>query len=264
MNNKLFRIISLIRHHFSVQSKFRLHSPFIYRFYSEILKDKKHGISFEKVEQARATLRSDQSLINRSDLGAGQGAGRNRQSRIRVCDLAERSSVSVRKGRLLYRLARDLGPVFVLELGTCLGISTLYLAAGAPNAKVITLEGCPETANRARLVFEEAGQQNITLMDGSFKELLPEVFKTIPRIDFLFIDGDHRKQTTLDYWAKCAPLLHQGSVAVLDDIHWSAEMESAWKEIIAGPLVKVSIDLYQAGIVFFRSELSKEDFVLRF
>jgi hypothetical protein len=59
-------------------------------------------------------------------------------------------------------------------------------------------------------------------------------------------------------------LLHQGSVAVFDDIHWSAEMESAWKEIIAGPLVKVSIDLYQAGIVFFRSELSKEDFVLRF
>jgi predicted O-methyltransferase YrrM len=264
MNNKLFRIIALVRHHFSVRTKFRLHSPFIYRFYSEILKDKKLDPSFEKAEQVRVVLRSDKSLINRTDLGACHGPGINRQSRVRICDLADRSSVTVKKGRLLYRLAKDLNPGIILELGTCLGISTLYLAAAAPNAKIITMEGCPETAGRARLVFEEAGEKNIKLLNGSFDELLPEFFKTMPVIDFLFIDGDHRQQATLNYWAKCTPLLHQGSVAVFDDIHWSAEMESAWKEIIAGPLVKVSIDLYQAGIVFFRSELSKEDFVLRF
>jgi hypothetical protein len=51
---------------------------------------------------------------------------------------------------------------------------------------------------------------------------------------------------------------------VIDDIHWSSGMQAAWKQIISDPAVKVSIDLFNIGIIWFRNELSKEDFVLRF
>ena len=267
MSSKRYRILPFIRHYFSAQSKFKLHSPFIYRFYTGILKDKQQYQSFENIEnieKIRAGLISDQALINRKDLGARHNLDSSGSQQVSVSSLAVKSSVSSKKGRLLYRLAHDLKPQTILELGTCLGISALYLAEAAPNAQIITIEGCPETAEHARRILSETGNINITVLNGSFEEKLPEVFNKMPRIDFLFIDGDHRRQPTLDYWKICRPYLHQGSVVVFDDIHWSGEMEKAWKEIIADPYVKVSIDLFEAGIVCFKSELSKEDFVLRF
>ena len=41
-------------------------------------------------------------------------------------------------------------------------------------------------------------------------------------------------------------------------------MRKAWKSICAEPKVKVTLDLGRMGVVFFREELSKEDFILNF
>lgn len=264
MSRKCYQILSFIKHYFTTQSKFRLHSPFIYRFYSIILKNKQNYPAFQTIEKIREGIISDRRLIKRTDLGAGSGSEYLKPQMVKAGTLAKKSSLSSKKGRLLYRITRDLQPLTILELGTCLGISTLYMAEAAPDAQIITIEGCPETSELARQVFDKAGKTNISLLNGSFDETLPEVFKKMPRIDLLFIDGDHREQTMLNYWAKCSPYLQHGSVAVFDDIHWSFEMEMAWRKIKADTLVKVSIDLYDAGITYFKEELSKEDFVLRF
>jgi hypothetical protein len=53
------------------------------------------------------------------------------------------------------------------------------------------------------------------------------------------------------------------TVWIFDDIHWSQEMEEAWKTIQQHPKVTVTIDTFQWGIVFFRVEQPKEHFVIR-
>ena len=80
----------------------------------------------------------------------------------------------------------------------------------------------------------------------------------------IFIDGNHKKDATLNYFQQCLQQMSSNSVLVFDDIHWSDGMEKAWIEIKQHPRVKVTIDLFQMGLVFFREELSKEDFILRF
>jgi hypothetical protein len=50
---------------------------------------------------------------------------------------------------------------------------------------------------------------------------------------------------------------------VFDDIYWSEGMAAAWTEIKADPAVTVSIDLFHFGLVFFRKESPKENFVIR-
>jgi len=50
---------------------------------------------------------------------------------------------------------------------------------------------------------------------------------------------------------------------ILDDIHWSREMNAAWKKIIANKQVTVSIDTFQWGLIFFRKEQKKQDFRIR-
>ena len=61
----------------------------------------------------------------------------------------------------------------ILEIGTSLGITTAYLALAIPDAKIITLEGCPELSRKAREHFDRLGIKNIELIEGRFEETLP-------------------------------------------------------------------------------------------
>jgi hypothetical protein len=63
---------------------------------------------------------------------------------------------------------------------------------------------------------------------------------------------------------QCLTRAHNDTVLVLDDIHWSRGMEEAWEQVKAHPRVTVTIDLYNMGLVFLRSEQAKEHFVLRY
>jgi predicted O-methyltransferase YrrM len=83
-------------------------------------------------------------------------------------------------------------------------------------------------------------------------------------VDLVYIDGNHRKAPTLDYFSLLKKYSHNDSVLIFDDIHWSTEMEEAWQIIKTDPEVHVSIDVFDFGIIFFRSQQVKEDFVLKF
>ncbi|MCC8358499.1 O-methyltransferase [Salinimicrobium sediminilitoris] len=83
------------------------------------------------------------------------------------------------------------------------------------------------------------------------------------KYSLLFIDGNHQKEATLAYFEKLLATVHNDSVMIFDDIHWSRGMEEAWEEIKAHPQVRVSIDTFQWGMVFFRREQEKEHFVIR-
>ena len=257
-------VSAYIHHRLSVQSKFSLHSPFIYSFWAGILKDNTRYQAFNEAEKARRELLSDKRVIKRLDFGAAQLGDSPLTADVRIAELARRSLVSKTKGEFLFKLARVNKPSAVLEFGTSLGLSAFYFSSAVPDAKIITMEGCPETAGIAASVIEIAGLKNISIVKGRFDDSLPEVLQKMPVIDLVFFDGNHRLQPTLDYFEACLPHLRPHSVAVFDDIHWSKGMEEAWKKLIARPVVKVSVDLFHLGVLFFREELSKEDFVLRF
>ncbi len=94
---------------------------------------------------------------------------------------------------------------------------------------------------------------------------LTEVAPALPTpLDFAFFDGNHRYEPTLRYFNLCAARRTERSVFVLDDIHWSAEMERAWNTIRQHPEVRLTIDLFFVGLVFFRRNQPRQHFRLRF
>jgi predicted O-methyltransferase YrrM len=145
-----------------------------------------------------------------------------------------------------------------------LGISTLYQSLASPNAKVITLEGSPETSKAAGANFDMIRAKSIQRITGNFDETIPALSDSVSQVDYVFMDGNHKKQPTLDYFRLLSRKSHTGTVFVLDDIRWSKEMKEAWLSIIKEPQVTVSIDLFSMGIVFFKLNQAKEHFVLRF
>ena len=71
-------------------------------------------------------------------------------------------------------------------------------------------------------------------------------------------------KNTLEYFNLCLKKIHNETVFVFDDIHWSEEMEEAWNEIKNHSKVRVSVDLFRMGLIFFRKELSYENYVIKF
>ncbi len=152
----------------------------------------------------------------------------------------------------------------MIEMGTSLGISTLYQYKARPEAEMITMEGSPETSALAGVNFRIMKADLIKRVVGDFAETLPQVIKTLPSIDYVFFDGNHRKEATMEYFNKFLPLINERTVFVFDDIRWSKGMYEAWKEIIEEPSATVTVDLFSFGLVFFNPTQVKQHFVLRY
>jgi predicted O-methyltransferase YrrM len=113
--------------------------------------------------------------------------------------------------------------------------------------------------------YQLLGLKNIILLEGNFDTQLPRWLQQHKSIDFAFIDGNHAFKPTMAYFEAILEAVHENSILVFDDIHWSAEMEEAWAQISAHPRVTLSIDLFFIGVVFFRQEFAqKQQVSIRF
>lgn len=240
-----------------------MHSPFVFEFITKVLNDKTRYPEYEKAEGLRKKLLVDKTMITVQDMGAGSTVTKSPSRSTN--SIVRNAAKAAKYGQLLYRMVKRYQPQTILELGTSLGVTTSYLAAAKPDAAVITLEGAPEIANRAKQHFKASELDNIDLIEGNFDNTLPSVLSRLSTVDFVFIDGNHRKEPTLRYFQQLLSHAGNDTVLVFDDIHWSREMEQAWKTIKSHERVRVSIDLFAIGIVFFRQEFKeKQHFVIRF
>ncbi len=260
MGRKAGAVIAYMKHAMRAQSRYHIHSPFVYGFYRDVLRNDHPYTQYRVVNRLRKELVTVSRFIKRKDLGACGKDYPSDQRFVRVKDVVHHSSINRKNGEFLFRLVHHFRPQEILELGTSVGISAMYFALALPESRIITLEGCIDSANLARENFEKTGIHNVRVITGSFEEQLTVALEAMPRPDLVYFDGNHKKEPTLAYFEQCLAHTHPGTIFIFDDIHWSADMEEAWAIIRADSRVKVTIDLYHMGIVFFKEELSKEDF----
>lgn len=250
------------RYYLRASNRHGLQAPFAYQLNEFVFKRDRKDVVQESIEVLRKKLKDDQRKINVSDFGAGFGGTIFKE--LSISYIAKNSAKPPRYARMLFRLVNYLKPKTIVELGTSLGISALYQAAGNPSAKVHTLEGCPETARIAQVNFNAFPNYNIELTVGPFEIALPILLEKINEIDFLFVDGHHQLIPTLHYIEMCIPKLSKNAVVVIDDINWSDEMRDAWQQLIKDRRFTLSLDVFMMGILFVNKDLSKENFVLRY
>jgi len=259
---KLKFLLNYIKYRFQSDNEHGIHSPFVYELYNDVICDESPFYVYEDIESIRAKLLLTDLKINIEDHGAGSRVNSSPQRKIK--DIAKHTLKSPKYGQLLFRLVNHFKPQHILELGTSLGVSTLYLATPNKKAKITTIEGCPNTAKVAQVNFKKMGLKNIELVNATFDSYLPQYLAKVPSLDMIFFDGNHQKAATLDYFDQCVAKVHPESIFIFDDIHWYTEMEEAWEVIKKHPKVTSTIDLFFVGIVFFNTDLSKENFLLRF
>lgn len=144
-----------------------------------------------------------------------------------LASLVRASATPPWKGHLLYSLVRYVRPNRILELGTHLGFSTMYLAAAAPDADLHTIEASPTLAEKAKQHFRLLGIQP-HLHIGTFEQILPTLQG---EWDFIYIDGDHRGASLYQYGILLYGRLRKGGLLVCDDIFWSRDMYAGWRRL---------------------------------
>jgi len=77
------------------------------------------------------------------------------------------------------------------------------------------------------------------------------------------VDANHTYQATKRYVDYLLPRMNEKGIIVLDDIHYSEQMERAWKELKADNRVTTSMDLYHVGLLFVDNHYLKRHYRIR-
>ena len=124
-------------------------------------------------------------------------------------------------GALLRVLATAAAATRMLEIGTAIGYSGIWLAGALPlHGMLITMEVDEERARTARRNFARAGLANrVNVIVGDAHRMLAKVSGPL---DLIFQDGDkHQYGPMLD---RLVELLRPGGLLVTDNVLWSGEV----------------------------------------
>ncbi|MGO4770102.1 O-methyltransferase [Flavobacterium sp. W22_SRS_FK3] len=257
----LFQIKSYLKFLWNSKNEHGVHSPFVFNLVTKCFYYKKSKPEYSILNNYRKSLYENKNFIEVTDFGAGSKIFKSNKREI--SKIAKTAGISEKRAELLFRITKYFQPKNILEIGTSLGLATSAMALGNPKARLITLEGCPETANQCQLQLQKFNFNNVENIISKFESFLISENLQSTIYDLIYFDGNHSKKATLTYFDLLLPTIDNDSVWIFDDIHWSSEMDEAWKVIKSHPKVTVTIDTFQWGFVFFRREQEKEHFVIR-
>lgn len=254
MHQLFFRLHTYITHHLrTILSRrgYGIHSPFAFDIVTNIINPERpsYFYFFDHIEQLRYKLKDNSTSVRLVN-----------SERTSIRKVARKSTSPRRDGQLLFRIALYMQSKTIIELGTSLGIGTAYLACANKKAQVTSLDHNVHIQKQAKQNLQILGINNVTLVNGTFDDTLPQALESMEALDMIFIDGHHQGKATLEYYEIVKTKMHHKSVCIFHDIHWSEDMYQAWKQVTQDPSNTLSIECYNLGIVFFRTDLNKQHF----
>jgi predicted O-methyltransferase YrrM len=129
--------------------------------------------------------------------------------------------VDAEVGALLRVLATAVGATRILEIGTAIGYSGIWLAGALPaTGMLLTMEMDPQRAREARENFSRAKlAERVNVMVGDAQRMLAKVSGPF---DLIFQDGDKRQYVPM--LDRLAGLLRSGGLLVTDNVLWDGEV----------------------------------------
>ncbi|HTG35777.1 MAG TPA: O-methyltransferase [Thermoanaerobaculia bacterium] len=123
-------------------------------------------------------------------------------------------------GKLLGILARATGARRILEIGAAIGYGAIWLARGAAEARVYSVDIDPERLAAARGYLERAGvADQVELIEGAALEV---IHRLDGPFDLVYVDAvktEYRKYLDL-----VLPKLRVGGVIVCDNLLWGGQV----------------------------------------
>ena len=247
--------IKYLKYYCGASTKHQIHPPFAYEFVRKI-SQLVHSLALDDIEKQRNMMLKSRDVVVYQDFGKdGELVQRS------VSEITKNALKKKKYASLLAATVKHFGYQSGLELGTCLGITTAYLAKNCDH--ITTIEGGEALMMEAKKAWNLLNIQNIKGLVGNFDDLLPHILAE-KSFDFVYIDGNHHKEATLSYFRLLITSKNIPQCIIFDDIHWSREMEEAWAEIKSHSQITLTLDFFFLGFAFINPSLTKQDFVIRY
>jgi len=140
---------------------------------------------------------------------------------------------SHKKAKILLKLIHYFKPKNNLEITSSLDLAVIKHAINSSNTCVTTIANTPTEISEVTLNR---------------------------KFDCIYF---HKNQITLKTFNTCLKTINNNSFFIFNDIYESSETIKNWSSIKNHPKVKVSLDLFYFGVIFFRKEQAKEHFKIR-
>jgi len=233
-----------------------LHSPFLFELYNEVVKPSRK-FRLENVEQLRKELKSDHKIIDLFDLKT------KKSYRKTIRSIAKTSLSTPKFSAFLFKLIDWMKIERVMETGTSLGINALYMAGPERVKRVLSIEASPIISSIAQKQFSRLFQHKIEIKQGTVQDVFaPMLVKEQPEL--CFIDADHRYQNVISCTESILTHCQEIRCIIIHDIYWSPGMLKAWNQLISDARFNLTVDLFQAGLIFPTIEMPKQHFTLHF
>ncbi len=245
-----------LKFYFKSKTIYRVHSPYLFELSTALLDDRQF-YAFAEIEAMRKSLLNSTQSITMIDLGVGSRNISNTEKR-KISAIAKTSLSSPWQCKILFKLLQFLKPSTFVEIGSSLGISSAYLGSSAPQAQGYALEGNPDSLIIAKNVSRTLKIKNIEFVEGNFNQTLPSVINQLNEVEFVFFDGNHRKEATLNYFEMVKPKTAKHSILVFDDIYWSKGMKESWEQIKKDPFIQCTVDFFYFGLAIVNNDFKEK------
>ena len=245
--SKKMKALKLLYRFLRFRKGFGVHSPFAFDLITNVIEDDYVYPCYARIESVRRRLLRSKESFGENAMTVGKAA--------------QKYATGKKRGQLLFRLANYLGPKRLLQVGSGMGISTLYLTAYASNLHCISLENDSAKAKWARWCLREGGKDVETLV-GEYGSTLPEALERLGTADFLFFSAGLPRP--YDLFEKCAGHIQPKSILVIEGLYDTPAGRECWQRIKSHPSVALTFDLYHVGLVFFDKRFYRKDYTVYF
>ncbi len=259
MKKHLYPLFAYLKYWFVKEDQYAIQSPFVFDLYNGLLgfiqQSRENDLDLEKL---REKLLRDTEILEIDDFGAGS---KRLNKPLRKTSAITKYSSSSRKFSQLYQYFISQTPAeVVLELGTCVGLNTLYLSRKV-KGQLYTFEGSLALWKKAQ---ENIIPENTEYIFGNLQITLAKAVQQSKTIDFALVDATHTFEATLSYFELILPHIKFSSIICIADIHWSKEMNAVWNRIKTHHDVVISLDFFECGVLLFDKKLTKGHYILHY
>ncbi len=232
-----------------------LHSPFLFELYNQVIRARN-----TQEEKRLKALRRE--LSNLSGELTYLDPKTHKKRTVDLRRFGRTSASSHRFSYFLYKLINHLSFQSILETGTCTGVNAAYLSQTTAS-NIWSIEGSKELAKIASENLSKNNISNVNISVGNVWEQFPTILDLF-QPELVFLDADHRSETIEFYLNTIKSHAQTIKCIVIHDIHWSPDMSKVWQSIIQRSEYKLTIDIFQAGIIFPDYPIEKQHFVVKF
>ncbi len=255
-----FRVTSFIKFLWYSTNQYGIHSPFIYQFLIKCLYKGIPKSQLNALKHNREFILSSKTVPEIK--APGQESVQLKSKTRQVCDVAETNGMSLHKSKLINKMISYFNVTSTLELGTSAGLGSIAMATQQPQNSIDSVEAGLQAFKVTQKNLELLQLKTITLYNSSFQDFLQEL-PDQKTYDLIYLNCQHDEQLTWECFLQLKTHMHSDSIIILDEIYCSKGMQNIWATICKDESVKVSLDLYFWGILFFKPGLSKQDFKIR-